>query len=50
MDARVAWRFRPKTASRLAFLVNNIGNRVYMTRPADLRPPRSFQVQLLLEL
>ena len=50
MDARVAWRFRPKTASRLAFLVNNIGNRVYMTRPADLRPPRSFQIQLLLEL
>jgi iron complex outermembrane receptor protein len=49
MDARLAWRFRPKSASRLAFLVNNITNQVYMTRPADLRPPRSFQIQLLAE-
>lgn len=49
MDARLAWRFRPKSASRLAVLVNNITNQVYMTRPADLRPPRSFQIQLLAE-
>ncbi len=49
MDARAAIRFGPKRTSRLGFLVNNITNKVYMTRPADLRPPRSFQVQLLAE-
>jgi len=49
MDARAAFRFGPKRASRLAFLVSNITNKVYMTRPADLRPPRSFQLQLLAE-
>lgn len=27
-------------------LINNLFNRVYMTRPCDMRPPRSFMVQL----
>lgn len=28
------------------FLVNNLLNRVYMTRPCDMRPPRSFMIQV----
>jgi hypothetical protein len=27
-------------------LINNLLNRQYMTRPADMRPPRSFMLQL----
>lgn len=47
-DLRVAYTFSSKW--RVNAQVNNVGNRLYMNRPADLRPPRSFQLQLLYRL
>lgn len=46
-DLRLA--FKPNPNIRLACIVNNAGNTEFMTRPADIRPPRSFQFQLLVE-
>jgi iron complex outermembrane receptor protein len=40
---------KPNSNLRLGLIVNNIGNTEFMTRPADIRPPRSFQIQLLAE-
>lgn len=34
------------TAARISFTINNLLNRIAMTRPADLRPPRAFGVQM----
>jgi outer membrane receptor for ferrienterochelin and colicins len=48
VDLRAAWK--PRTGTRLAFIVNNAGNREFMARPADIRAPRSFQLQLLHEI
>ncbi len=31
---------------KLLFLINNLLNREYMTRPCDMRPPRSFMLQM----
>jgi len=44
LDIRFAYNF-PKQI-RLSFLVNNLMNREYMGRPGDIRPPRSFILQL----
>ena len=35
---------------KLNFIVNNIFNREYVSRPADIQPPRTFIVQLQLNL
>jgi outer membrane receptor for ferric coprogen and ferric-rhodotorulic acid len=32
------------------FIVNNLSNEVYAIRPLSIEAPRSFQVQLALEL
>ena len=45
---RIAWE--PSAAIRLSFIINNLFNREYMTRPADVGPPRTFAVQLALRL
>jgi len=47
-DARLAWQMN-KTA-KLAFIVNNVFNREYIGRPADLQPPRSFALQLTVKI
>ncbi len=45
---RLAWE--PADKIRLTFIINNLFNREYMTRPADVRPPRTFALQLGLKL
>jgi outer membrane receptor protein involved in Fe transport len=43
-DARIAWEY--KSRYRIGFIVNNILNAEYMSRPGDVQPPRTFIVQL----
>lgn len=45
---RIAWE--PTAILRLSFVINNLFNREYMTRPADVGPPRTFAMQLALKL
>ncbi len=47
-DLRLGYQF--KNNYRFRFMVNNLFNTVYMTRPADLRPPRLFQIQISYNL
>jgi outer membrane cobalamin receptor len=51
-DVLFNWRFawEASTIIRLSFYINNLFNREYMTRPADVGPPRTFAVQLALRL
>lgn len=46
------WRFawEPSAAIRLSFFINNLLNREYMTRPADIGPPRTFAMQLAVRI
>lgn len=44
MDARLSCQLTPKF--KINAVVNNITNHEQMTRPADMRPPRSFILQL----
>ena len=43
-DGRLSYQMTD--ACRVALVTKNILNRVYMGRPADMQPPRSFTVQL----
>ena len=45
-DLRAAYKISSKLQSR--FIIHNILNQSYMNRPADMRPPRSFTLQLAL--
>lgn len=47
MDLRLAWV--PNEQFRLNFQVTNVFNAIFMNRPADLRPPRAFQLQGVLK-
>jgi len=51
-DVLVNWRFawEPSATLKLSFFINNLFNREYMTRPADVGPPRTFAVQLGLKI
>lgn len=42
-DYRVGYQFTEQM--RISFIINNILNREYMIRPADMQPPRTFQIQ-----
>ncbi len=44
LNWRIAWE--PIHGNRFSFIINNLFNREYMTRPADVQPPRVFAVQL----
>jgi outer membrane receptor for ferrienterochelin and colicins len=44
VDVRLGYNFTKQVAGK--FLINNLFNEIYMLRPADLRPPRSFQLVL----
>jgi outer membrane receptor protein involved in Fe transport len=44
---RIGWE--PTAILRLSFIINNLFNREYMTRPADVGPPRTFALQLALK-
>ena len=48
IDLRVGYQVT-KTA-RLGFIVNNLLNREYMSRPANMMPPRTFAMQLALKI
>jgi hypothetical protein len=45
---RIAWE--PNAVIRWSFFVNNLFNREFMTRPADVGPPRVFATQLAVRL
>jgi len=47
-DSRLAYSFTEKL--KFSFQVLNLLNREYMARPCDIRPPRSFQVQMVWKL
>lgn len=51
-DVLLNWRFAWQPADRLkiSFIINNLFNREYMTRPADVGPPRTFAVQVGLKV
>jgi iron complex outermembrane receptor protein len=48
VDLRAAFKLKDKL--RLAFLVNNVLNQEYTSRPADIQPPRTFLIQLQAEI
>jgi len=43
-DARVSYQVTNE--AKFSFIVNNLANREYMTRPGDIQPPRTFIMQL----
>ncbi|MDR0802257.1 TonB-dependent receptor domain-containing protein [Fluviicola sp.] len=43
-DMRIGYTYREKY--KVAFIVNNLANAEYMTRPGDVQAPRSFMLQL----
>lgn len=43
-DARIGYCY--KEQYKIAFIVNNVANTEYMTRPGDIQAPRAFLVQL----
>jgi outer membrane cobalamin receptor len=47
-DVRMAHKFREKW--KFAFIVNNLFNAEYTSRPADIQPPRTFMIQLQAEI
>ncbi|MBL7924146.1 MAG: TonB-dependent receptor [Bacteroidia bacterium] len=47
-DARMGWQIIAPL--RLHFIVRNILNEEFMTRPADLQPPRSYTLSLSLKV
>ena len=47
-DARIGYCYKEKY--KVAFIINNIANTEYMTRPGDIQAPRSFIVQLSYKL
>lgn len=47
-DVRFGYRFNEKI--RLGFMVNNLFNVEYSTRPGDIQPPRNFMSQLQIKL
>ncbi len=46
-DVLFNWRltWQPIALTRFSFIINNLFNREYMTRPADVGPPRVFAIQ-----
>jgi len=47
-DTRIGYEFREKY--KVNFIINNIANAEYMTRPGDMQAPRCFILQLSLKL
>nr|WP_294859157.1 TonB-dependent receptor [uncultured Fluviicola sp.] len=43
-DARIGYTYKEKY--KVAFILNNIANAEYMTRPGDVQAPRTFMLQL----
>lgn len=47
-DARIGYKINERY--QLHFIVNNLFNREYMTRPGDIRPPRQFVLRFQADL
>ncbi|MCW3084826.1 MAG: hypothetical protein JWP12_2192 [Bacteroidetes bacterium] len=47
-DGRISWQLN-KTA-KVGFIVNNVFNREYVGRPADMQPPRTFALQVTIKV
>ena len=47
-DIRVGYQL--DEISKIGFVVNNLFNREYMSRPANMMPPRTFAFQLNLKI
>ncbi len=50
-DVLINWRFawQPAKKLKISFFINNLFNREYMTRPADVGPPRTFAMQVTVK-
>lgn len=48
IDSRIAYNLSGKL--RLGIIVNNLLNREYMSRPADMKMPRTYAVQLSMKI
>ena len=48
IDTRLGYQYNEMI--RVGFVVNNLLNREYMTRPATMMPPRTFAIQLALKI
>lgn len=46
-DSRIIYRIND--TFRVSLITNNVFNREYTSRPADVRPPRNFAVQLMIK-
>ena len=46
-DCRISYAFNKN--AKLALIVNNITNNIYVTRPADMQPPRFYSAQVSLK-
>jgi iron complex outermembrane receptor protein len=46
-DYRISYQITEQ--SKIAFIINNVFNREYMIRPADIQPPRTFALQYVLQ-
>lgn len=51
-DMLINWRmaWQPADRIKVSFIINNLFNREYMTRPADVGPPRTFALQVGLKV
>ena len=51
-DVLVNWRraWQPAGRLKVSFIINNLFKREYMTRPADVGPPRTFAVQVGIKI
>jgi iron complex outermembrane receptor protein len=47
VDARIG--FKINESYRLGFMVNNVFNAEYSSRPGDIQPPRNFLVQVQMK-
>jgi iron complex outermembrane receptor protein len=48
IDARFGYQLNDMF--RFGFVVNNLLNREYMSRPANMMPPRTFAMQLAIKI
>jgi len=48
IDTRIGYQYNDNI--RVSFIIDNLLNREYMSRPADMRPPRTFAMQMSLKI
>lgn len=48
VDVRIAWNISDNT--KMTAVIKNVFNKEYMIRPADIRPPRTFVIQLNVKI